>query len=1691
MSKLFNWAAARIVAAFALALPLAALAVTTKDYEDFGDTAGVVLWRGTEANFHASTVIDVAEDGSLGQPYAMTADQTATSWQRFASNQSAYASPGKVLVYDSAGTGDGYKYNPDCTFGPLSFGGMWVKTLAINSQPFSILGTGDRKTEFGARGKSTLFKFDASYTINRQGTTTFYGDATVDIAQGATFTAQAYSGQAVAVDSAATLKLKGAGTLAVTTMNVAGTLDLSAATVPSISGNVAFAGNATLVVPASTTLNGTISLGVCSGTLSAAGVVYVKVGNAEPVESELTISGGTITQITTGIQTEQTFTSDYPSVVPAGYTYTYEATEAVTIPAVTVNGTLKTSGPITITDLDIANGADFEVVAGNTTVNCSADCKLKGNIKVDAGATLTNKRTDSLSYNHSMTVDVYGTLAMGTTRWSIPGGCTFNLRNGAQVTGTGDSLASLDFISGASRGIDVYGSATVEGKVRVRANETRIWVNEGSTLVLSSGIADGSGHHAGFKQVGLGTLEIHANSTGLSGNASIMTQGTLRLVDTTLAFPVALQGNNSYLEVVATEATTTVPVNVTSIANNNVTLSGAGKVNGSITKTSAPSGDLATALQSSAWTGTFVADWAGASNAQFDINAYGNANSVVEVAKLAGGYVSGSNANVTVVPTVKVSGTMKLDNGYSGKTTTFTKLTGTGTFTQGGIYPIDITVLDGFTGTIVGEATGGTSIGTINLSETPSAGGKLFSISPSSAILYNFASTKVSVNGVVDDTIKIEAKSDGIYVKAHVTITITPVTGATATVTVNGEPREIEDGHITVTVGDTVVVTYTGDEDHKITGSPVEFEASTTTTSVDTTSVKSEEYKAQIMSGTAAGKYTSVAEALSVVYMTYANPAGVVVKVLDSDYEDDGTYSEFYIWDESEMTYTFRTFVARVGMKNYDSLAEAMSAVTAGGTVVCLVDTITLDDVLVITNDVTLGGVASGTTITGADLNKFIRLDEGAALTLVSTVSVNCQIRFNDAGATVTLPEEDYTEPSMRPITGYSFASTSNGDGTKTYSLVKTLYLYAAGVNVTLAYSPSGETMGAIAVVNEGDVINFTATPAEGYENPVVTANNVTLTPEAGVYSVTIGDTNMTIQATATEMPKVAEIAGGGQYASLSAAFASAQDGDTITVLADNTLSATINVTNSVALDLNGHTVTGAEGDKLMFELKAAIGFTIEDTSEGGTGKVYSAASKVVLANGQDCNFTLESGTLESGNSVPVYIYGDSSHTYSVTISGGTLKSSRVSNPYDSSSAADYCIVATEGTITFTGDSTIYSTVGAFRAKTVNVSGGSVTVGDGRTVCYSTSGVNFTYNFTGGTFNRDVSHFVDTAEYEVVNNGNGTYTVREDKGWVYAAPGYWNHTGTWSEGATIGADKVTIESNATYTAGNPSAGQLVTVEMTLSFDDTNDDVDGLEDAKSAVRLAAGETDGTYQFQLYTSDGANRVWTNATVDVTAMKEVDYTFVFVLDLTNKTYTASIVSGTTTNAMTVGGATNILFAYQGADTPVQRIDFVGSCAVTSIKGSYETPKFVPGATEFVLSDVTTNITLTAKQADWLNACGSMSEVKTALARIGLDAFDRAYLLNLNILDENYEDVEKPLSVTAFDVGDASVTVEVTLMRKGKLDGGINGTLKLTGAVDLGSDFDDILETPVGDDDFSEGDTATWEFNKGSEKFFLPVIE
>ena len=420
-------------------------------------------------------------------------------------------------------------------------------------------------------------------------------------------------------------------------------------------------------------------------------------------------------------------------------------------------------------------------------------------------------------------------------------------------------------------------------------------------------------------------------------------------------------------------------------------------------------------------------------------------------------------------------------------------------------------------------------------------------------------------------------------------------------------------------------------------------------------------------------------------------------------------------------------------------------------------------------------------------------------------------------------------------------------------------------------------------------------------------------------------------------------------------------------------------------------------------------------------------------------------------------------------------------------------VFANAGEVTITGNGTV---TGAGGIAENTASDASVSIASGS---YTATGDLFanvegaTIAVSGGTFSAAVPAEYCADGYEPKDNGDGTYTVRVDLGWIYEAADHPGYTGSWSNDVEYAEGKIKIEDGNTYTANRPSAGQLVTVTMKLSFDDANDEDEDVGDAKAAVRLASGETSGTYQFQLYTSDGANKVWTNATVEaITATKEHDYTFVFVLDLTNKVYTATVVDGVVTNAMTVGGATNILFAYQGDVSPVQKIEFIGSGSVTSIEGRYEDaeePAVFVEDEPITLADG--NVQLSADQAAWLNKLGAKSAVAEALATLSSDQFSSAYLLNLDLTDTfTYE-----FTVSDITVGDSTVEVEVTLTRTGTLVDGkssINGTLKLMGGATLpASGFVDLHVAPVDDDDFSDGDTATWSFDKGSEKFFQPVIE
>ena len=706
-------ALACVCASASLLLPLSSSAVVTYGYEDFGNTAGVVLWRATQGTFHNSTVADVAADGTVGTAYAMTSDQSAKSWQRFAQNQAAYSAPGKVLVYDETG----YTASSDAQFGPLSFGGMWVKALP-SSGVYTIAGTGDRFTDFGYAGYSTLFRFDKSFTLNRANDTRCFGSVTINVAYGAVFT----DVKALWIEANSRLTLAGSGEIDLSAgnsglyMNPSSTLDLSSATRPTIRGNVTLEDGATIALPAGTAVGSAISFAVCSGTLTPGTRNLVKIGDAAAIYATLTAENGAIVRIDS---VEQTFTSDFPNVVPAGEVYVFQggttADAMTTVNDIEVNGVLKTTGYIELADLKVASGATLEIVSGKTvaTAKCDAyDKFITGNVIVRAGATLAPTQSDFLDwYNaRSQVVSIYGTLEMGNTRWSIRqnGQQTLNLYPGAHITGEGDGNGVLDFYQGNSQ-LNVLrgengGEVVIEGAIRTRNPNTPIWVAADTTLTIGGGLKQG-----GISKTGNGTIAIYGPIANVA--ASTLVEGTVEFIDATgTALPLTVNAGKS---VVATASDgVVVPLNITANASANIAVSGEGTVNGTIALGGKPTGTLS-GLTNSTWKGTVnIPELVSTSaddpvNASFLVNC-GNENSIISLAGISGTntYIMASGNKTYDIGGVSFDGYTEFNNFSQGSVVNFAKITGDSDlclrvrYLHGNIT-YNFNAISGYTGTLV------------------------------------------------------------------------------------------------------------------------------------------------------------------------------------------------------------------------------------------------------------------------------------------------------------------------------------------------------------------------------------------------------------------------------------------------------------------------------------------------------------------------------------------------------------------------------------------------------------------------------------------------------------------------------------------------------------------------------------------------------------------------------------------------------------------------------------------------------------------------------------------------------------------------------------------------------------------------------------------------------------------------------
>ena len=328
--------------------------------------------------------------------------------------------------------------------------------------------------------------------------------------------------------------------------------------------------------------------------------------------------------------------------------------------------------------------------------------------------------------------------------------------------------------------------------------------------------------------------------------------------------------------------------------------------------------------------------------------------------------------------------------------------------------------------------------------------------------------------------------------------------------------------------------------------------------------------------------------------------------------------------------------------------------------------------------------------------------------------------------------------------------------------------------------------------------------------------------------------------------------------------------------------------------------------------------------------------------------------------------------------------------------------------------------------------------------------------------------------------------------WIFENEEYQEATGLWSNAVEYVNHKVAIEERNEFTADNPSDARNVIVETTASFNSAAEENQEFTGVKAAVRIGTNAC-----FQVYTTNLSGRVWLD-TEGFTAIVGNDYTLRVEMDMTNRMYSVSVKQGVDCLPLTIDGKSTFPFAYDDVTPYVQKVGYVGEGAVGSIYGSYTNRVVVFRVDDIVTGSDGTNTTLTAAQAEWLNARGNHEAVEAMIRTLTSDQFARAYLLNEDVMSKDYNvDNWGSFKITSIEVGEDKITVKVRLLRNfAVMDGSkpapINGTLTIYGGTDVTNISTQIQNYELNDNDehFRDGADATYKVDKGAIKFYKAKI-
>ena len=353
---------------------------------------------------------------------------------------------------------------------------------------------------------------------------------------------------------------------------------------------------------------------------------------------------------------------------------------------------------------------------------------------------------------------------------------------------------------------------------------------------------------------------------------------------------------------------------------------------------------------------------------------------------------------------------------------------------------------------------------------------------------------------------------------------------------------------------------------------------------------------------------------------------GTFNKAISEGYCADG----FIPTKNADGTYGVKVgqYVAQIGSKKYETLADAIRLATKGKTITLLCD-VEQNTQLTINKSITLdlnGKTIKNTMdIWGETANAILSITNGAKVTITGNGTIDA--KENDC-YTINVVKGDLTiengtfygnvsvvqvEEGTLSVKGGTFDLHQKWEGSSMYLFNCIDEAYVDGsANVAIS---GGTFVGFDPNVSpeqkvDGKVPSFAA-PGVG-----ITKNeNGSFTAVDGMTAQILDEDGNSVNA----------------YNTLAEAVAAAQDGQTVTLLADVEQNAQLTIDKSITLDLNGKTIkiSGYTAEKAQVSVKGNL--TIQDSSEAQTGKIcsdYTGTAGRVVSVENGGKLTIAGGTI-------------------------------------------------------------------------------------------------------------------------------------------------------------------------------------------------------------------------------------------------------------------------------------------------------------------------------------------------------------------------------------------------------------------------------------------------------------------------------